>query len=34
MVLFPGWLNHYVHPYYGPAERISIAFNMMIRVDE
>ena len=28
LVLFPGWLNHYVHPYYGPAERISIAFNI------
>ncbi|UEM22701.1 2OG-Fe(II) oxygenase family protein [Skermanella mucosa] len=34
MLLFPGWLNHYVHPYHGPAERISIAFNAMIRVDD
>jgi uncharacterized protein (TIGR02466 family) len=34
MLLFPGWLNHYVHPYKGPAERISIAFNAMLRVEE
>jgi len=27
MVLFPGWLYHFVHPYQGEAERISIAFN-------
>ena len=34
MIVFPGWLNHYVHPYYGPAERISIAFNAMLRVED
>ena len=27
LVVFPGWLQHQVHPYFGPAERISIAFN-------
>ncbi len=27
MVLFPGWLYHFVHPYQGASERISIAFN-------
>lgn len=27
MVLFPGWLYHFVHPYRGNGERISIAFN-------
>jgi uncharacterized protein (TIGR02466 family) len=27
MVLFPSWLYHFVNPYYGEGERISIAFN-------
>jgi uncharacterized protein (TIGR02466 family) len=27
MVLFPSWLYHFVNPYHGPGERISIAFN-------
>jgi uncharacterized protein (TIGR02466 family) len=27
IVTFPGWLYHFVNPYYGPEERISIAFN-------
>ena len=31
MVVFPGWLQHQVHPYFGNEQRISIAFNMMIR---
>ena len=26
MVLFPSWLNHLVHPFFGTGERISIAF--------
>ena len=30
MVLFPSWLQHAVRPYYGPAERISIAFNLSV----
>ena len=27
MVIFPSWLPHYVTPYFGPGERVSIAFN-------
>ena len=30
MVLFPSWMNHYVYPYRGSTERISIAFNVKI----
>ena len=29
MVMFPSWLNHLVHPFYGKGERISIAFNVL-----
>jgi uncharacterized protein (TIGR02466 family) len=29
MVLFPSWLNHLVHPFFGSGERISIAFNIL-----
>lgn len=28
MVLFPSWLQHFVHPYFGPGERITVAFNV------
>jgi uncharacterized protein (TIGR02466 family) len=28
MVLFPSWLKHFVHPYFGPGERISVGFNI------
>jgi uncharacterized protein (TIGR02466 family) len=28
MVAFPAWLEHWVHPYQGPGERISIAVNI------
>jgi hypothetical protein len=28
MVVFPSWLKHMVHPYYGSGERISVAFNV------
>jgi len=28
MVMFPAWLTHMVHPFYGAGERISIAFNV------
>ena len=31
LVMFPSWLNHWVHPYWGEGERISIAFNVRIR---
>lgn len=30
MILFPSWLQHQVHPYFGPDVRISIAFNVVI----
>jgi uncharacterized protein (TIGR02466 family) len=30
MVVFPGWLQHQVHPYFGPGERITVAFNVML----
>ena len=29
MVMFPAWLNHFVHPFYGEGDRISIAFNIV-----
>ncbi len=30
MLLFPSWLQHQVHPFQGPGERISIAFNVLV----
>ncbi len=27
LLVFPSWLCHWVHPYAGPGERISLAFN-------
>lgn len=30
MIVFPSWLQHQVHPYYGPDTRISIAFNVLV----
>lgn len=27
LVVFPGWLSHMVHPYFGDEERITVAFN-------
>jgi uncharacterized protein (TIGR02466 family) len=30
MIVFPSWLRHYVHPYYGTGERISVAFNVLL----
>ena len=32
MLIFPSWLWHLVQPYFGPAERISIAFNARVAV--
>lgn len=32
MVIFPAWLQHCVHPYFGAGERISIAFNVRFDV--
>lgn len=31
MILFPSWLQHQVHPYFGPEVRISIAFNVLVQ---
>lgn len=28
LVMFPGWLLHYVHPYRGTIPRVSVAFNL------
>ena len=28
LLIFPGWLNHFVNPFRGDGERISIAFNL------
>ena len=30
VILFPSWLNHIVHPYFGDALRISVAFNVKV----
>lgn len=30
MIAFPSWLQHHVHPYFGPAHRISVAFNVLL----
>lgn len=32
LMLFPAWLYHYVNPYHGEGERISIAFNMNVEI--
>jgi uncharacterized protein (TIGR02466 family) len=31
MIVFPSWLKHMVHPYWGDNDRISIAFNIRVR---
>lgn len=31
MVIFPSWLYHYVNPFHGTGERISVAFNVNLR---
>lgn len=30
MIVFPSWLQHQVHPYFGDSERVSIAFNVSV----
>ena len=30
LVLFPAWIQHWVTPYFGPGERISIAVNIEV----
>jgi uncharacterized protein (TIGR02466 family) len=32
VLIFPAWLSHYVNPYRGPGERISIAFNVAVKI--
>lgn len=32
LMMFPAWLYHYVNPYHGTGERISIAFNLTIEI--
>ena len=32
MVIFPSWLYHYVNPFHGVGERISIAFNINLKI--
>jgi hypothetical protein len=32
MLVFPSWLYHWVMPFRGHGERISIAFNAMIEM--
>ena len=33
MVIFPCWLYHYVNPFIGSGERISIAFNIRLNIN-
>jgi hypothetical protein len=30
LVIFPGYVNHYVNPWFGQADRISIAMNFLV----
>jgi hypothetical protein len=32
LIMFPGWLQHYVNAYYGDGERISIAWNLTVEI--
>ena len=34
LMLFPAWMNHCVHPFFGEGERISIAFNVRLDAAE
>lgn len=34
MLLWPSWVKHMVHPYLGPGERISIAYNVTVVEEE
>ncbi|WP_439816713.1 2OG-Fe(II) oxygenase family protein [Zavarzinia sp. CC-PAN008] len=31
VLVFPSWLTHWVHPFHGTGERISVAFNLALR---
>jgi hypothetical protein len=30
MVMFPAWMEHWVHPFHGTGDRISIACNVRV----
>jgi len=30
MIMFPAWLDHFVHPYIGKSKRVTIAFNVRV----
>ncbi|MFQ5995033.1 MAG: putative 2OG-Fe(II) oxygenase [Acidiferrobacterales bacterium] len=30
LLMFPGWIEHFVHPFFGNGERISIAVNVTV----
>jgi uncharacterized protein (TIGR02466 family) len=32
LMIFPAWLYHYVNPYHGEGERISIAWNLSVEI--
>lgn len=32
LMLFPSWLYHYVNPYHGDGERISVAWNLSVEI--
>lgn len=34
MLVFPSWLKHMVHPYFGEGARISVAFNVSVAEDQ
>jgi uncharacterized protein (TIGR02466 family) len=31
LLIFPSYLEHYVHPYFGPGERITLALNSLVQ---
>jgi len=33
MVVFPAWIEHWVHPFFGEGNRISIAANVTMKRD-
>jgi hypothetical protein len=33
VLVFPNWLFHFVNPFQGIGERISISFNVSLRLD-
>jgi Putative 2OG-Fe(II) oxygenase len=30
IVIFPSWMYHFVNPFHGDGERISVAFNVAV----